>query len=123
MGSLRSLSALAVIFVSVTSGAPASASASKVRLIEQRARTISLELRVARDAGELRAARCASSRLSEMHAQLRLAREHAQALASATSPTAERGHRRALEVAYQRSGEIAHEARSCQRQGRRVASR
>lgn len=121
MGLLRWLAALAALSTLATTGAPAWASASKLRVIEQRARTITLELRVARDAGEPRAARCASSRLSEIHAQLRLAREHANALSSASSPADQRRHRRSLEVADQRSAEIAREARSCQRSGSRVA--
>lgn len=107
----RLLAGLALL-VSVKAAATERNSTSQVGEIEQRAASVSRELRAARNAGDPVRSRCASNKLSEIHAQLRLARSHAEALKTARGGDA-RVHRRALDVSHERAAEIAREARSC----------
>jgi hypothetical protein len=79
--------------------------------ISQNAVTVRVALRQARHEHDPLRAKCVSKKLSEVHAQMRIAEQHAVLLAGATSSPRTRVERHVLKRAYERSREIARDAR------------
>jgi hypothetical protein len=82
-----------------------------LRQISQTAVTVRIALTDARRRHDSPRARCVSRKLSQVHAELRIAEEHADILAGAKTASGIRRERYVLARAYERSREIASDAR------------